>query len=249
ISMEVKKELHKEQNLLRVKHYQEATVAVAKMKNLSKRERNRKRADMAAVALAYAVKECDMFGVFRNARDRMRRAMALHAKCEAKLREVEKAVEEGLTDERLRAELEQLERLQDEEDAAYEYETFRGREDQPAMLRALDYDDRAGVTKHGEERINLFYVCKRKLDACTTWGLYMAGKFWRKAGRKWKCGIDGDEWEKHTGTSRTLVEDLGCGATYRPWACGEGMVMEFYSGMKWWAILADLMPEILDDEI
>ncbi len=151
--------------------------------------------------------------------------------CELRLR---------LTDERLRAELDELERMQ---------KTFRGRKDQPAMLRALDYDDRGGLTTNGQEGMNVFYVCKRKVDACTTCGLYMAGKFWKKSGRKWKCGIDGDEWEKHTGASRALVENLGCGAAYRPWACGEGMVLEFKMKGQWWAVLADLMPEILDDEI
>ncbi len=147
---------------------------------------------------------------------------------------------------------------------AYDYECFAGRPDQAEMLDALDYDDRMArlqpassrqfLASEGEgadssTKIVLFYVCRAHNGEC---GMYYAGKLWKKVKtHKWQCGLDMTEFQKIPGVGDlTGFRDPGCGATYRPWARGEGMVLEFeMSDGNWGAILCDLLPEILDDEI
>ena len=42
---------------------------------------------------------------------------------------------------------------------------------------------------------------------------------------------------------------VGCGVRYRPWRNGLGMVLEFKAGDTWKCFLADVIPELLDNEI
>ena len=65
----------------------------------------------------------------------------------------------------------------------------------------------------------------------------------------WKCGIGPIQWAAHTDHPYSLVRDVGRGARYRPYARGAGMVCEFGCGEHQHAILADLLPEMLDSEV
>jgi hypothetical protein len=117
------------------------------------------------------------------------------------------------------------------------------------------------------EAVNTFYMCA----ANTGWrkngpakcGLYMPAKFWRRnhpeytaSGQKWYCGVQWDDVEKaFPGTKARMANEygalpeVGCGAKYVPYARGQAMVLEVKINGGWHAFLADLMPEVLCDEI
>ena len=56
-------------------------------------------------------------------------------------------------------------------------------------------------------------------------------------------------WAKHTHRPFDQVAHIGCQARYRPWARGEGMVCEFGADGQSYAIMADLIIEMLDNGI
>ena len=78
----------------------------------------------------------------------------------------------------------------------------------------------------------------------------MLAKLWHRTGHhKWHGRIDPIQWEAHTDHPYSSVAHIGCGARYRPFARGQGMVCEFGCGDHQYAILADLLPEMLDKEV
>eukprot|EP00439_Symbiodinium_sp_Y106_P015657 s6797_g2.t1 len=69
--------------------------------------------------------------------------------------------------------LQNLERLMQEEEEAYDYECFKGHSEQDRMVKALDYDDRMAVDEDGGEwSMALFYMCR----ALMAWANLLANR-------------------------------------------------------------------------
>jgi hypothetical protein len=92
----------------------------------------------------------------------------------------------------------------------------------------------------------------------------MPSKFWKRlhpdlvaTGQRWYCGVQWDDVEEaFPGTKERVkaahfgvLPEVGCNARYYPYARGQAMVLEVKIGHEWHAFLADLMPEVLADEI
>jgi hypothetical protein len=130
--------------------------------------------------------------------------------------------------------------------------------------KAMDYEDRLGVSKEGITMMQSFYMCPK----C---GIYMPSKFWRShkpqpeglfvPKQRWYCAIQWDAFEVHypeqykallDGKTREALDELlpFCRCRYKPFAHGEASVVEWKaSGDRWWSMLADIIPEVLLDEI
>lgn len=130
-----------------------------------------------------------------------------------------------------------------------------------AWLR-LDYDDQ--LTQDGT--VKRFYLCRAKCGGGGHCGYYYASKLWQKTGKSWYCKADwtrafkeGDEgWDVMANTfgpDASRWPAVGCGAKFAPWRRGESIVLEWRcsdSGAgeeRYEAMLADLMPEMLDQEV
>jgi hypothetical protein len=129
------------------------------------------------------------------------------------------------------------------------------------MILAMNYEDRLAVADDRARSCVLqqFYMC----PGC---GMYMPAKFWRvglksNGGEKWYCGLN---WAEVTlacpKECQSLVRSHGsleaaektagfCEQLYRPFAKGAAAVVEFMHCNKWYYMLADMMPELLRDEI
>ncbi|CAE7210813.1 unnamed protein product [Symbiodinium sp. CCMP2592] len=215
---------------LRVAAYQEAIKAVQRM-NLPSTQRKRQKALVFASRLAKAIQDGKLWEAFSRANQRMKAAVAIHEK----IQEMEKALEKL--------------RPGDEEEEAYDYQVFKDHPEQDRMVKAMDYDDRMEVNEDGEWSMALFYMCRAKCGDGKTCGLYRAGKLWDKQGSRWYCRQHKPNWEKYY-PDIPFPAELGCGARFVPWKRGESMVLEFPGPENsTLAMMADLMPEILDDEV
>ena len=96
-------------------------------------------------------------------------------------------------------------------------------------------------------------------------GVYMPSFYWARKGTNWqfKCEVDFDQIEKQDpklykqiaeslqDVPKEQWKDLACtcGAKFIPWACGASKVVEIRVEGVWHALLAERLPEELDDEI
>ena len=74
-----------------------------------------------------------------------------------------------------------------------------------------------------------------------------SGGGWGKS--QWYCGVDEKGRATHARQPFSSVSHVGCGARYRPYARGKGVVCEFGADGCEYSITADLLPEVLDEEI
>lgn len=127
----------------------------------------------------------------------------------------------------------------------------------------LDYEDR--LTEDGAVR--RFYLCRAKCGGygghC---GYYYASKLWTKQGKYWYCKADWQRAFKEGGQGFEAMvaaygpnaaqwPSIGCGAKFAPWRRGESIVLEWRTSAAgggaetYDAMLADLLPEMLDIEV
>lgn len=111
-----------------------------------------------------------------------------------------------------------------------------------------------------------FYLCRAKCGYSHC-GYYYASKLWKKQGKFWYCKADwqrvfkeGEDAQGFDGLRAAYGEDtsrwpsIGCGAKFAPWRRGESIILEWRTGVvagtpTYEAMLADLMPELLDVEV
>ena len=149
---------------------------------------------------------------------------------------------------------------------AEDYTTAANREDQVALLKALDFSDQIAPGWR------MFNICRAKLNERESCGCTMPAAFWHQPNKQaWKfyCRMDWevlvnaggwDEAPEHVkswasnmvaayGRDWKTWPQVGCGAKFVPWSRGASIILELKCGDTWRAMMAVRPPPILLDEI
>ncbi len=189
-------------------------------------------------------------GVLFKAFESAGRRFKIHGETLAKVDEAFEAYQKDPTEEKYQA----LEQLEEKYAEGLEYQTAGGN---PEVLKALDYENAVP----GEQNFACFDIC-RSSNGC---GYYMPGVYWTQSERRWQfyCKVDWEkacanknggaavlkEMTKLHGPNKQLWPDIGCGAKFRPWCRGASKILEIKTDEGWVNIIAERLPEQLDDAI
>ena len=223
-------------------------------------------AQQAAECLVKAVKtKPEMLTAFANAGIRY---AALDRELGKGLREAFDAFANS-TPETLRANWDKLTEMEITCESRMNYECCEERgAQQQEFLKALDFSD------HWTPNLYCFNVCRAQIGSSGTCGLCMPAQLWTQEDpNKWKfkCACD---WNKLVEAAKARPEDqnlkewvdamkhkhgddiqewpkIGCQAVFKPWARGPSKALQMREdeNAKWWILMAEYIPAIIDDEI
>ena len=252
---DLKKANKGEQKITKGIHYQAAVCIVQDDPNYQKLSKNAKakaktkKCRTLAEAFTKAIRNGRLFNAFSNAGNRLQLGEALYDKANS-------LYDEYLADPESQAKLEALEKVELEMTQRLDYTTAGG---DTKVLKELDHHNDLDQ----DFGIYLFDVCRRGGELQC--GVYMPSDFWWQDGEMWsfKCKICPEKIKlKQPKMYQTIKKVMGdtpeeqwsictpcCGSKFIPWARGASKVVELRVGNAIHAILAERLPEELDDEI
>ena len=231
---------------------------IKKDEGLSHREAARRKTaecKRLAEALVKVIKSGVLFDAFMNAGKRLKMSQEMNDKLN---KAYDKYLDTDCSDEALV----ELERLEDEMGRSLDYQAANG---DTKILKALDFHNGVDDDDQSSSGFHIFDVCKAKHGCGTVCGLYMPGILWSQPNKEnfrfycrtdWQAAVTQEDGEKlHTMLQKKYGKDprswpsFGCGAKFCPWKRGASKVVELKVDGQWHAILAERLPEQLDDEI